>query len=1081
MKILQVRFKNLNSLVGECEIDLTLPAFTADGIFAITGPTGAGKTTILDAICLGLYGRTPRLDKVTKSVNEIMSRQTAECFAEVTFETRKGRYRCHWSQHRARKKSDGELQAPKHEIADAKTGEILESKIKGVASEIESRTGMNFDRFTRSMLLAQGSFAAFLDAAPDERAPILEQITGTEIYSKISMRVHERQREETVRLEGLRLETDGIAILDSDQEKEIQLMVEAKRGEHASVVAELADVEKGMAWLTTISNLKKEIENLVVEADTLLTQEEEFKPDRERLGRAVRAALLDGDYARLTATRDAQKSDEQAFNRSKEALPGLEAAVQSQKTLLDTCDAHTQRVKQERETAAPVLQDVRLLDQTLAEMKLAISEQTVNCKDTQDKIDEEKKVRNNEQNKREELQVQLEGIEAYLTEHAQDAWLIGGLAGVEVELNGLIAKQTDIKQQAVDSNTAKTTLTKAETSLKQCQKAFEEQEKHLEDVNVTLQQEKHVLDALLDGRLLREYRKDVEGLQRELTLLERIAKLEDHRAQLEDGKACPLCGATEHPFATGNIPKPNDVEQKIQSLTKKIGQIDDQETAIKNIEEAATAAQTAVAAAEKNAVTATHEKALAEKTHADLILIEEKLRAEFAEGRRRVSENLQQLRITDLPENDFAPLLKTLRSRLAAWQKNETKKNATEKRIVATGSEVKRLDSLIERDQSNLLEKQKTLQRLTEKLMVTRQKRHELFGDKQPDAEERRLNQAIADAEKTEKKASDDFHRCQQECQTAKQRHDTLKTGIEVRAPQLSVYETDFAQKITAKDFASEAQFLADRLSAEQREALQQQVVELDDRRKDLDARDKDRKMRLDAARENPVTEATLEALQVKAESYTARRDELGTIIAEKNLKLHDNDVAKELVRDKNKAIEKQERESYRWSTLHVLIGSADGKKYRNFAQGLTFKMMVAHANRQLQKMSERYLLIHDDTQPLDLNVVDNYQAGEIRSTKNLSGGESFIVSLSLALGLSQMASENVRVDSLFLDEGFGSLDEESLETALETLSGLQQDGKLIGVISHVSALKERIGTQISVLPRSGGRSVLDGPGCRCL
>ena len=159
-------------------------------------------------------------------------------------------------------------------------------------------------------------------------------------------------------------------------------------------------------------------------------------------------------------------------------------------------------------------------------------------------------------------------------------------------------------------------------------------------------------------------------------------------------------------------------------------------------------------------------------------------------------------------------------------------------------------------------------------------------------------------------------------------------------------------------------------------------------------------------------------------------------------------------------------------------IGSADGKKYQNFAQGLTFELMVSHANRQLEKMTDRYLLIRDEKQPLELNVVDSYQAGEIRSTKNLSGGESFIVSLTLALGLSKMASQKVRVDSLFLDEGFGTLDEEALETALETLSGLQQDGKLIGIISHVSALKERISIQLSITPVSGGRSSLSGPGC---
>ena len=194
---------------------------------------------------------------------------------------------------------------------------------------------------------------------------------------------------------------------------------------------------------------------------------------------------------------------------------------------------------------------------------------------------------------------------------------------------------------------------------------------------------------------------------------------------------------------------------------------------------------------------------------------------------------------------------------------------------------------------------------------------------------------------------------------------------------------------------------------------------------------------------------------------------------------LTENQKMKEKLQERLKHSDAQKKECERWDLLHELIGSADGKKFRNFAQGLTFEMMTMHANRQLEKMTDRYLLIRDSSEPLELNVIDNYQAGEIRSTKNLSGGESFIVSLALALGLSHMASRNVRIDSLFLDEGFGTLDEDALETALETLAGLQQDGKLIGVISHVAALKERIGTQIQVIPETGGHSSITGPGCR--
>ena len=209
-------------------------------------------------------------------------------------------------------------------------------------------------------------------------------------------------------------------------------------------------------------------------------------------------------------------------------------------------------------------------------------------------------------------------------------------------------------------------------------------------------------------------------------------------------------------------------------------------------------------------------------------------------------------------------------------------------------------------------------------------------------------------------------------------------------------------------------------------------------------------------------------------ERQKALHQEIGDIRG----RLNANEAVRREQAEQYEAIAMQKRECGRWSLLHDIIGSADGKKYRNFAQGLTFELLVAHANRQLSKMTDRYLLVSDAARPLELNVIDNYQAGEIRTAKNLSGGESFIVSLALALGLSQMAGDNVRVDSLFLDEGFGSLDEDALETALETLSGLRQDGKLIVLISHVQALKNRIQAQIRVQPLSGGRSGISGPGC---
>jgi len=1078
MRILQVRFKNLNSLVGEWQIDLMHPAFASDGIFAITGPTGAGKTTILDAICLALYGRTPRLNKVTKSGNEIMSRQTGECFAEVTFETQTGRYRCHWSQHRARKKPDGELQAPKHEIANADSGEIFESKIRGVADQIESATGMDFDRFTRSMLLAQGGFAAFLQAAPDDRAPILEQITGTEIYSQISIRVHERQREEREKLNLLQAETAGIVILEPEQEQEIGQALDAKQKDETDLAARTADTGKAIAWLTTIDGLKKEIVNLADEASKLQGDIEAFKPDREKLGRALSAASLDGAYATLTATRKQQADDSAGLKAEEEALPGLESSAKEQAEALKSAEQQTAQAKEELKAAAPTLQKVRSLDQKLADQKKAVSEEDQGCKKATAKIDADKKARLEEQDKRSKAHETLDLVGGYLKEHAQDEWLISGLAGIEEQIGGLLSKQKEIVQKEDDQEAANTTLKMATKSLDDCQKQSGIRKQELEDALNQLQQAKDALSQLLGDRLLREYRTEKETLLREMAFLTKIAELEDHRAKLEDGKPCPLCGATEHPFAEGNVPVPDETERKIDSLTSLISKAEDHEAAIKKLEEAESLGRKNLTEAEKLESAAANDKKAAEKSLAELKDGLVKLRADFAERRQAVSTKLLPLGIVDIPETDISSLVESLRARLKAWQVQVKKKADIEKQIADIDSEVKRLDAVIETHSTALAEKLERLETLKKEFATGNDERNALYGDKKPDDEERRLTKAISDAEGAEKQVRERHNELQQKWNTAKAHVESLKKRIDLREPELRGLETEFSAALAPVGFSDEEQFLAARLPSERKAELAATAKDLDERQTDLKARQKDRETRLATEMARKITDKSLEELEPQFKEQDDALKELRDIIAGLKHKLSENTAAKERIKEKRTAIEAQKKECRRWENLHELIGSADGKKYRNFAQGLTFEMMIGHANRQLQKMTDRYLLARDDAQPLELNVVDNYQAGEIRSTKNLSGGESFIVSLSLALGLSHMASKNVRVDSLFLDEGFGTLDEEALDTALETLAGLQQDGKLIGVISHVPALKERISTQIQVTPQTGGRSQISGPGC---
>ena len=1078
MKILELRFKNVGSLYGEWVVDFTDPEYVANGIFALTGPTGAGKSTILDAICLALYGATPRLGKITKSGNEIMSRQTGECYAEVLFESQAGRFRCHWEQRRARKKAEGNLQDQEHQIADDATGKLIETKKSLVGAIIEEKTGMDFDRFTRSILLAQGGFDTFLKADVEQKSKILEQITGTEIYSEISRRVHERQRDEREKLNILNAETSGIVILEPEQEKEIQEDLAARQKQESELAGKATETGKAITWLTTIEDLKKEILGLSGEATRLKADTEAFKPERAKLDQAVKAASLDGTYATLTALRKQQADDQASLKTDEAALPELEASANTQAEALKAAEQLTRKAKQELKAAAPLIQKIRFLDQTLAEQTKDVSKDAETCAREAAKIETDRQARVKELEKRTTAAKTLETAALYLKENAQDEWLISGLAGIEEQFGNLLAKQQEITQKETDLKKADTAAADAARKLESATRQYSLKKQELETAGKNLQQGKDALSELLGDKLLREYRTEKETLLREMVFIKKIEELEDHRTKLEDGKPCPLCGSTEHPFAEGNVPVPDAIEKKIEALTRLIDTAEEQEAAIKKREQAETTARKNLNDSEKLETDAANDKKAAEKTLAELKETLLRLQTGFAELKLAVSGKLQPLGITEISESEVGALLESLQSRRKAWQEQAKQKADVEKEIAAIDSEVQRLGAVIDMQVRALTEKQENLERLKKELANGTDERKQLYGDKKPDDEEGRLNKIIADAEKAEKKARDLNTELQQKLTTAKTHVESLKKRIEQRTPELKTVETDFSAALTPAGFADEKSFLKARLPHEEREFLSSRAKALDNAGTELNAKQKDRETRLATEIAKNLTDMTLEELKPQLKEYEEALKTLRDAIAGLKHKLTENTAARERIKEKQSAIEAQKKECHRWEKLHGLIGSADGKKYRNFAQGLTFELMVSHANRQLEKMTDRYLLIRDEKQPLELNVVDNYQAGEIRSTKNLSGGESFIVSLTLALGLSKMASRKVRVDSLFLDEGFGTLDEEALETALETLSGLQQDGKLIGIISHVSALKERIRIQINITPVSGGRSSLSGPGC---
>ena len=444
-----------------------------------------------------------------------------------------------------------------------------------------------------------------------------------------------------------------------------------------------------------------------------------------------------------------------------------------------------------------------------------------------------------------------------------------------------------------------------------------------------------------------------------------------------------------------------------------------------------------------------------------------------------LQKNVQLFGIENLSIDNLDTVYEQLMSRRDQWIAHQKEQAKLNHEISALEMQTRHQEGLIQKSDLELKNQKNQLNHLIHEREKFLYERQDIFGDKKPDNEEICLYTAIDSANKELDVARQRLDTENQELSNLKTRIEELTKIIGVRDIQLQLLEKTFQIRLKESRFSDEENFNSARLPENERKNLAQKSQKLSDEKTALTSREWEKASLLTLEQQKKITEEPVNELKNTLTALIANMRELQQEIGSIRHKLKENESLKQQQQEQIQTLNAQKIECVRWDLLYDLIGSADGKKYRNFAQGLTFEMMIGHANRQLQKMTDRYLLTRDKTEQLELNVIDNYQAEEARSTKNLSGGESFIVSLSLALGLSSMASKNVRVDSLFLDEGFGTLDEEALETALETLANLRQDGKLIGVISHVPALKERISTQIQVTPQAGGKSQISGPGCR--
>lgn len=1074
MRIEKVTFKNLNSLAGTWSIDFTNERYREDGIFAITGPTGAGKSTVLDAICLALYGQTPRLATISKSTNEIMTRQTGDCFAEVVFSTGKGRYRSHWSQRRARNKPEGALQPAKQELVNLNTNEMVNLK-KGIADKINELTGLDFKRFTRSMLLAQGDFAAFLKASSDDRAVILEKITGMEIYSEISEKVYRRMDEESKALKVLESQLGGIEVLTDDVRKEKESQRDALTQKETQLKQSQNAIQEALTWKKTVKGLEETAQALAEKDKALQNEKEAFKPSSQKLQVALRAQKVDSSYEALKTIRETLKQTAQLKEKAVQDKPVAEEALKAAQAASDSSKTRWDEAENARQSAMPIISDVRLRDAAIKKQSLDLEELKKEVGSLQESINQSQKELLNKERVLSVLKEKSALLEQYLKSHAGEKVLVSAYSGLEASSDHLKEIEDEIKRLQKDDQKSKNREKELRAQLQretQDLNALRSTAERLKNQQEMVAEE---LKGVLQGETEQSLVTQLDALKEKRHYRQLIQSLEEHRRGLRDGAPCPLCGATHHPYAEGNIPAVDEIQTQIDAVQKTLNEAIRLKNQLEALAVKAELQKEAVTGAETN-LRLVQERldGLIEQRQEALKLIDEK-KKKFAMDSNAFYESVSGFGLA-LPMSP-TEVINELFAKKMLWVKNEEAFNEKQKDLERVVSEIREIKSLKAEKEKTWQGKHSQLVQGEEKLNEEKRIRKELFGDKDPDQVEKSLNDTVTltkSSYEQMRKAADEKAGQLRTLIFAIETYDRQIKETQGRELQaLSLFEASLKKF----GFDEQEHYFQSHLESSELESLQDKSQSLTERINRLQGEMEQNNQTLAQEKAKNLTDKTIEELEAEQKANGIEqadvRETLGNLVYE----LRGDDEARNKSKDYLRTIAAKQLIVDQWSTLSGLIGSADGRKFRNYAQGITFDIMIAYANQALMKMNDRYLLKRKDKDGLELEVQDNYQAGVIRSTKNLSGGESFIVSLALALGLSKMASQNVQVESLFLDEGFGTLDEDALENALKTLSGLHQQGKLIGVISHVQELKDRIGTQIIVTPRALGRSVLSGPG----
>ena len=1211
MKILAIRLKNLASLAGPFELDFTAEPLASAGLFAITGPTGAGKSTLLDALCLALFGAVPRLNntgrdaKVPDADGEIatgdprtlLRRGTGEGYAEVDFVGIDGRrYRARWEANRAREKATGKLQASRQSLRDLDSDQLLASQKGDYKVQLEARLGLNFEQFTRAVMLAQSEFSAFLKADDNERSELLEKLTDTALYTRLGKRAFDKAKEAKDAHKLLQDQAVGVTPLEPEARAELDQRFTQAQQQLKDQQGQLKQLEQQHSWLKTLNELQEQRQHAADQLQQAQALYDNQAEQRQTLHLLEQLAPQRHQFARL-AELNAQLSPlaEQINGYLQQQTELGQHQAQLEAELHQAKLAATQAQAEQRE-AAPRVQQALLEQANLARLTQTLNTQQALQQQAEQACNQGQQALNALLERQQQGSQRLAHIAAQLERSSElaplaSAWdayrprlqqlvrLSNNLSTGRKELPGLEQRAQQAAQQLTELrnsleilfqeagaephavNEQIQTLGSLLNDNRQQQRAFEDLQRlcssqqaldtrlqELQAKQHSVQQERERLSQQgIQAKADLEKAEQTLQVTRQLLERQRLARsasVEELRGQLQDDQPCPVCGSAEHPYhqpeallhslsrhdeqeETNARAVVDGLKETLAQLREKVGGLIAQQKEFLQQQERIHQEQQALApsleahplypqwlaqAPDKREpwlalrLSQLQHSITQDEQRQNALLALQKEAAHLQQQVQRCTEastlasqqlseqqahlNADSQRLEDeltafaslLPAATLTALRDNASACFMALDQQVAERVAQLDQQRDEQAEQLERTSSIEREQYQQASRRKELETLQSSLgelsaqhQASQHTLKQLLGD-YPSAEhwQQALEHALEHTRTAQARAEQALQACanqqlqlaaelkagQARLQALQQEHGNLSALLQHWRAQHGELDDQRLQQLLAQD---DEQVRELRLQLQHSEkAVEQGRVLLQER--------EERLARHQALANGNLDAEALDSALVALHAQLAASEQL---CAELRAQQSEDQRRQQA----NQALSQRISQAYdqwqRWARLSELIGSGTGDKFRKIAQAYNLDLLVHHANAQLRQLVRRYRLKRGGSM-LGLLVMDTEMGDELRSVHSLSGGETFLVSLALALGLASMASSTLKIESLFIDEGFGSLDPESLQLAMDALDGLQAQGRKVGVISHVQEMHERIPVQIQVQRQGNGLSTVE-------